>query len=277
MLTLLIRLMVLCPFIFVLTSPLSPSLLPQPTEVGATHWVPLRGLLSPSLRTRELVDVSSRFGKQDGRLIRIILRFMLGKMMFSAVRLIPSESLFASSIAGFIPENSKGSAIFSGLGRGVFGIPSSTARSTPLLLWGLTLGIIADLLEMLPPHNAIELWQYPTFTTPDLRLLIYLCTYRLRKNNARHLNAGTWPNQTAVDASTAAVAVSEAEPRQAMPSDVGVGGLGVGGRQTHALSLMLSGYYERMNVAIAAFLLIRMLATGGFGYLFFRSWKKWRG
>ncbi len=265
--------MVVCPFIFIMTSPVSPPLLLQPTEVAAAHWVPLRGLLSSSLRTRELVDVSSRFGKKDGPLLRGILRLLLGKMTFSAVRLIPSESVFASSIPGFIPEPSKNVSRFSGLARGSFGVPSSTARSGPLLLWGLTLGILADLLEMLPPHNAVELWQYPTFTTLDLRFLIYLFTYKLRKENARHLSDGTWPSQIAVDASTAAVVVSEAEPHRGKPSDVGIGGLGVGRRPSHALSLMLSGYYERINIAIAVFLTVRIAAAGALGYLTFREWR----
>ena len=270
------RLMVLCPFIFIWTSPTSPSLLLQPTEVAATHWVPLRALLSSSLRTRELVDISSRFGKKDGPVLRYMLRFMLGKMMFSAVRLIPSESVFASSIPGFIPDPQKKLTLFSGLARGSFGVPSSTTPSGPLLLWGLTLGILADLLEMLPPHNAIELWQYPTFTSPDLRLLVYLFTYKLRQDNARHLSDGTWPSQTAVDASTAAVAVSEAEPHQTKPNEVGVGGLGAGSKPSYTLSLMLSGYYERVNVAIAVFLAMRVAAAGSLGYYAFRTWKLWR-
>lgn len=268
--------MVLCPFIFILTSPTSPSLLLQPTEVAATHWVPLRALLSSSLRTRELVDISSRFGKKDGPVLRYILRLMLGKMMFSAVRLIPSESIFASSIPGFIPDPQKSATPFAGLARGSFGLPSSTTPSGPLLLWGLTLGILADLLDMFPPHNAIELWQYPTFTSPDLRLLVYLFTYKLRQDNARHLSDGTWPSQTAVDASTAAVAVSEAEPHQAKLHGVGRGGIGAGNRPSHALSLMLSGYYERVNVAIAVFLAMRIAAICGLGYYAFRTRKLWR-
>lgn len=266
--------MVLCPFIYVITSPLSPALLPQPTEVAATHWVPLRALLSSSLRTHELVDVSTRFGKHDGILVRGILRLLLGKMAFSAIRLIPSESLFASITPGFIPDPSKSSILFTGLARGAFGVPSSTGRTGPLLLWGLTLGILADLLQMLPPHNAVGLWQYPTFTTPDLRLLIFLFTYRLRRDNARYLNSGTWTSQTAVDVSTAAVAVSEAEPRQVRPSGVGIDGLGVGGRSTDVPSLMLSGYYERINVAIAFFLLTRMTAAAGLGYLTIHAWRR---
>jgi hypothetical protein len=265
--------MVLCPFIFVLTSPTSPSVLLQPTEVAATHWVPLRALLSSSLRTRELVDVSSRFGTKDGPVARGILRFMLGKMMFSAIRLIPSESVFASSISGFVPDPESKFSLFSGLARGSFGVPSSTARSGPLLLWGLTLGILADLLEMLPPNNAIELWHYPTFTPPDLRLLIFLFTYKLRKDNARHLSDGTWPSQTALDANTVAVAVSEAEPRPGKPNHVGIGGLGVGGRPSHAISLMLSGYYERVNIAIAVFLAMRFAVVGGLGSFAFWTWR----
>ena len=265
--------MVLCPFIFVLKSFVSSPLLLQPAEVAATHWVPLRALLSPSLRTRELVDVSSRFGKKDGPLLRAMIRFMLGKMTFSAIRLIPSESVFASSIPGFIPDPEKGATLFSGLARGSFGVPSSTAQSGPLLLWGLTLGILADLLELLPPHNAIELWQYPTFVNPDLRLLVYLFTYKLRKDNARHLCDGTWPSQAAVDRFTAAAAVSEAEPHHSKRNQFGIGGLGVGQRPSHALSWMLSGYYERMNIAIAVFLALRLAAAGGLGYVAIRAWK----
>lgn len=261
--------MVLCPFIFVTTSPVYPSLLLQPAEVAATHWVPLRGLLSSSLRTNELVDVSSRIGKKNG-LLHVIMRFMLGKMAFSAIRLVPSESVFASAIPGFIPDLPRNATLFSGLARGLIGLPSSTAPAAPLSLWGLTLGILADLLEMLPPHNAVELWNYPTFTTPDLRLLIYLFTYKLRKRNARHLSDGTWPSQTAADASTAAVAASKAEPCQAKPNDVGVGGLGVGGGPSDAPSLMLSGYYERVNVAIAVFLAMRIAAAGALSYFTFR-------
>ena len=270
------RLLVLCPFVFVITSAVYPSLLLQPAEVAATHWVPLQGLLSPSLRTRELVDVSSRIGKKDGPLRRLMLRFMLGKMAFSAIRLIPSESLFASSIPGFIPQHSENTTGLSALARGSFGLSSSTNHPGAPLLWGLTLGILADLLEMLPPHNAIELWHFPTFTTPDLRILIYLITYKLRKNNARHLSDGTWPSQTAVDASAAAVAISEVDLRRGKPNVVGQGRLGVGDRPSHALSLMLSGYYERMNIAIAVFLVTRITAAGALGYCIFRALKSRR-
>src|SRR3954447_24815658 len=96
--------MVLCPFVFLLTNPDTPTLKLQPTEVASTHWVPLRVLLSPSVRTYEYVDVSDRFARQGGILVKSIIRSVLGKMRFSAIRLIPSESVYCSSTTEFFTE-----------------------------------------------------------------------------------------------------------------------------------------------------------------------------
>jgi 8-oxo-dGTP pyrophosphatase MutT (NUDIX family) len=269
-------LMVLCPFIFILTERITPPLQPQPTEVAAIHWIPLRALLSPNMRTRELVDISSRFARQGGPIIRKVFRVLVGKMMFSAVKLIPSESLYASSVPGFIPEGNE-SAFFSGLATGAFGIPSSTTCSQPpLILWGLTLGVLADFLDMLPPHNAVKLWKYPTFTVLDLRIFVYLFTRSLRKNNAGDLSAGTWPSQTAVDATSQAMAVSEAEPSKLAHNEAGISGLGIGPNPNHAVGKMLSGYYDRMNVAIGAFLMYRVLLGSAMTFWIFKLWRQQR-
>jgi hypothetical protein len=261
-------LMVLCPYVFVITGPTVPPLALQPTEVAAAHWVPLRALLSPSLRTFEYVDLSARFARQGGRVLRAALRFLLGRMRFSAVQLTPSESLFSSFTDGFIPGNAGerwGNISISKVAQAEFGLPSPSQR---LLLWGLTLGVLTDLLDMLPPYNASKLWIYPNFTTPDLRAIVYLLTIRLRKNNAGELCAGTWPSQTAMDATTQAVAVSEAEPRILARNDVGIGGVGSGKG--------LSGYYERISVSVALFLAMR--ATLGSAALFWvlKLWRKRR-
>lgn len=272
-------LMVLCPYIFMLTGPI-PVLQPQPTEVAALHWIPLRALLSPSLRTREYVDTSSRMVKQGGVVVQKVLRFLLGRMMFSAVQLTPSESLYATSIPGFVPDGGDPTGkLFSGLAEGSFGVPSSSAGSLahqqPLLLWGLTLGVLADFLDMLPPYNAVSLWRYPTYTMPDLRLLVYLITRPVRKNNAGDLSTGSWPSQTAVDATTQAMAVSEAEPRRlAKKNEVGIGGLGVGSHRQPAVGKLLSGYYERMSLAIGIFLVYRTLLGSAALYWVYRTWRR---
>lgn len=289
-------LMVLCPYVFMLTGPI-PVLQPQPTEVAALHWIPLRALLSPSLRTREYVDTSSRMVKQGGAAVQKILRFLLGRMMFSAIQLAPSESLYATSIPGFVPDGGDPTAkLFSGLAEGSFGVPSSSsgslAHQQPLLLWGLTLGVLADFLDMLPPHNAVSLWKYPTYTMPDLRVLVYLITRPVRKNNAGDLSTGSWPsqavatqrdtnqkavNQTAMDAETQAMMVTEAEPRHlAINSEVGISGLGVGSHRQPTVGKLLSGYYERMSLAIGVFLVYRTVLGSTVIYWIYRAWRRRR-
>ena len=273
-------LMVLCPYIFLLTSRHIPTLQPQPTEVAGTHWVSLRALLSPGLRTLEYVDISSRMAKQGGPVARYVLRSLMGKMMFSAIRLVPSESVYASSTPGFIPE--PGLAGVSGRHNytQIYGQPESSetlAFQQPILLWGLTLGVLADFLDMLPPYNAVALWRYPTFTTPDLKFLIYLFTRNLRKNNAGDLSSGTWPSNTAVDAGTQATTpvADTSSTVQHKENAVGIGGMGVG-TPKHAVGHLLIGYYERINVAIAVFLAYRTIVGGSLAYWLYRTWKRRR-
>jgi hypothetical protein len=262
--------MVLCPYIFFMTGTTIPPLALQPTEVAAAHWVPLRALLSPSLRTFEYVDVSARYSRQGGSALRVLLRMLLGKMRFSAIQLIPSESHFSSFTHDFISGDIKqASSLISKLAQAEFGFPmSSSPANQRLLLWGLTLGVMADFLDMLPPYNASKLWIYPNFTTPDLRAIIYLLTLRLRKNNAGNLSAGTWPSQTAVDATTQAVAVSEAEPRDIAHNLVGIGGVGSG--------KSVSGYYERISVSIALFLGMRAALGSAALFWLFKLWRQRR-
>lgn len=276
-------LMVLCPFVFVLPSSKPPALLPQPTEVASIHWVPLRALLSPSLRTLEKVDISSRMARQGGPVVQYFLRALMGKMIFSAIKLVPSESTFASSIPGFVPGELEKPV--SGWAQSNFGVPESSkslAHQQPILLWGLTLGVLADFLDMLPPYNAVALWKYPTFTVLDLQFLVWLFTRNIRKNNAGDLSSGTWPSNTAADSQTQAVAVTEGEPMKLVQQEiqdreknvVGISGLGVGSRTNDALSRLLVGYYDRINVALAVFFAYRITAGGVAALWIYRLWQK---
>jgi hypothetical protein len=236
----------------------------------------------------------------------------MGKMMFSAVNLLPSESLYATSVPGFIP----GSALpptepLSPFAR-LYGESDSSKRSReskllahqhPILLWGLTLGVLADFLDMLPPYNAVALWRYPTFTVPDLRFLVWFFTRSLRKQAERNvgdLSTGTYsetgpskspepepvmlarhrrrrPSHTAMDATSQAVAplVSEAEPAHMRRNEVGISGMGVGSPK-HAVGHLLIGYYERVNIAIAVFLAYRSVVGAGVLLWLYKFWVRRR-
>jgi len=156
--------MVLCPFVFLLLSPTPPALHLQPTEVASIHWVPLRALLSPDFRTFETTDVSDRLARQftglHGRIIRYGLRLSLGHMSFAAIKLHPSASVYSPFGNDFLEERGK------------------------LVVWGLTLGVLQDLLDTLPPGGcALESWVWPTLTAPDVRLVVKAMTWGIRETN----------------------------------------------------------------------------------------------
>lgn len=248
--------MVLCPFLFIWICPAFPPLQLQPAEIASTHWVPLRVLLSPSVRTYEYVNVSDRFAKQGGRVLKTILKPMIGTMRFSAIQLRPSESLYCSSTKEYFSEESqpKGNVLeraYTWLKGG-----EKAQSDRPLLLWGLTLGMVADFLDQLPPHDSVELWEYPTFTSPDIRIIINILTRSIKKRNAERLRGsphdGTG-NQIAVDGETAAITVTEG------------GGPIIGKNKTkeHAVGVMLEGYYDAMKKGVwigAGFRIVSALA-----------------
>ncbi|KAJ5833113.1 hypothetical protein N7474_001424 [Penicillium riverlandense] len=225
-------------------------------------------LLSPSLRTVEYVDMSQRFTRQGGFLARLVVRSVMGWMQFSAIRLLPSESVHCSSIPGFVPdEKTDGSAVQRLKAWALSNQADSGDMNRPLLLWGLTLGVLADFLDMLPPHTAVQLWKYPTFTAPDLRLIVSLLTYNLRKRNALQVRLGTRPNETALDSETEALPVAPESDPNHDHNEVGIGGLGVGryygpsdrpDGTSYAVGIMLRGYYQRLRAAIYVFLAWRM-------------------
>ncbi|KAF1997192.1 hypothetical protein P154DRAFT_497252 [Amniculicola lignicola CBS 123094] len=273
-----VPLMVLCPYVYLLTSPEYPAQRLQPTEVASTHWVSLRALQSPALRTYEYADVSNRLAKSEFGIKRWFLQAMLSKMMFAAIRLVPSESTYCSSIRGFVPEGpAPHASVMVQLKQLIQGPEAQhPAQTPPLLLWGLTLGVISDFLEHIPPHNALELWTYPTFTNWDVRFTMWAMSYTFRTRKGIEMSSTEQTSTT----SLVEDGVDAAEiPKQDLPSvdekevhepgEVGIAGLGVGrhwgraGREKMvqrgaAVNSMLEGYYPIVRKAVAAALVGRI-------------------
>ncbi|KAI5787211.1 hypothetical protein EDC01DRAFT_661020 [Geopyxis carbonaria] len=172
-----VPLMVLCPFVYLLTSPDAPSMHLQPTEVASVHWVPLRLLFSPTFSTVERCDVSdrlaTRFKGPVGTAVRHCLRLAVGFMEFSAIRLWPSKSIYSTFGKDYL-------------------VGAETGKwETPLLLWGLSLAVVQDFKEMLPQMGpALEMWNWPTFTAVDVRLVTALLTRGLRQRNVEAVKQG---------------------------------------------------------------------------------------
>ncbi|KAL6705393.1 hypothetical protein ACN47E_007042 [Coniothyrium glycines] len=276
-----VPLMVLCPYIYLLKSPSYPAQRLQPTEVASSHWVPLRALLSPDLRTYEYADVSARLAKSELGIKRWFLQAMLSKMMFAAIRLVPAHSTHCATIPDFIPETKTRSGLIHRLRGWAMGSEGRYSDRQPSLrLWGLTLGVMSDFMEHLPPHNALELWTYPTFTDWDVRIVMWAMSYRFRKQKAKEMStcassvarcekngqeSGTFPVQDFPGIGSEAVGPLFEDK----PGEVGIAGLGVGrgwGQSGRAkmmargatVNSLLEGYYPIVRKAVATALIARV-------------------
>lgn len=147
-----------------------------------------------------LEDVSARLARQETGAARWLLSTILGKMVFAAISLEPSESLHSRLETDTLQDNrfarhslqSTARTLVTRIWRAdLFGQFSETPRKEgPLLLWGLTLGVISDFLDLVPPGDALDLWTYPTFTPLDVRFLIWLFTYRFKERKRSELQSG---------------------------------------------------------------------------------------
>ena len=262
-----VPLMVLCPFVFLLTRYDLPPLRLQPSEVSSVHWVSMRALLAPSLRTYERADVADRLARRGGGFLRSVLRLMLGQMLFAAVRLIPSESVHCSSAPGFIPlQTTKSLSTF--LEDAIVPLfsrdyASSSKYDRPLLLWGLTHGIVADFLDLLPTSNSFKLWTWPTFSPWDLRLMVWFMTYRLHKRKVQELDFKQQGSPTVIEEGLDTLG---AQKNRWQPHGVHMDGLGLNGSQhaSHpassagAIGHLLEGHYDLLRRAVAVTLMMRL-------------------
>lgn len=268
--------MVLCPYIFLLTSHTVPALRLQPTEVASAHWVPVRALISPAQRTLWYQDVSSRTSGRDFGFKRSIHRAMIGKMMFAAVRLIPSESVYCTSIDEFIPtQPAKATSADDPINANVT-VPLIGASwykppspvDSPLLLWGLTLGVMSDFLDLLPPHMAMRQWVYPTFSPLDMRFVLWLLSYNFRKRKQKELEEGYQVAVPVVERGLDIVGVQNGlvEKTEAAKAD----GMGAGWRhygrvrndqrgfRSDAFGSLMQGYYTLVRRAVEITLVGRL-------------------
>ncbi len=244
--------MVLCPFVYLMLRHDLPPLTLQPSEVHSAHWVALGGLLAPSLRTVERWDLSKGSARK-GYVAQMLTRATAGSMLFGGIQLIPTESLYNSPVTDFIPETKSPASwteSASHMIRNAFtgDRTQHVENDRSLVLWGLTLGIMADFLEMLDIHGTSKLWYWPTFSPFDLRAVISLLTYRFRSQKLRELTATTGrpgPNDVRIsgfDATTFTTSVT----RRGTGSESGIAG-----------GLLLDGYFDLLFKALYVALLAR--------------------
>ncbi|WWD05899.1 hypothetical protein V865_003983 [Kwoniella europaea PYCC6329] len=142
-------LMILSPFVFLQTSPFSPTPELQATEVSSIHWIPLSSL-SPPFEADQWshveIDIGSRLSPRN-RFVRWCLRNLIGKMQFGCV-LLPDEPETVAE--GFNPSDE-----FDDIPEGSGSWFDDGKRH--LRLWGLTLGMTLDLIAHYPSSTPAHL------------------------------------------------------------------------------------------------------------------------
>ncbi|KAF9144601.1 hypothetical protein BG015_000063 [Linnemannia schmuckeri] len=151
-------LMVLSPFVYIQLSPSTPPLKPQPDEVASVHWQPLSLFLDRLEKPQWTPMTINLSSKLTPRLSRTFLRGLFGTMSLHSVEMPYRPEFVLRTTSSSAPsrlQQSTGDLSSSTLSSGATTTkvvidyePEWDPEHKPLKLWGLTLQMMADLLEL---------------------------------------------------------------------------------------------------------------------------------
>lgn len=156
--------LVLCPFVLVLNNP-DAAMSPQWSEVATCFWYPFSRLFDESYSVHEHVTVGDRVKLSflPSFLARFI-RWQIGDMLFSAIEMHPDT--IEPSPTDLPP-----------------------APPPPYKVWGVTLGVLVDLFEIIRPGVFPKAAFLPTMRAWDMRFVIYVISSFSRRSKMRQLAA----------------------------------------------------------------------------------------
>ncbi|KAF9117750.1 hypothetical protein BGW39_001829 [Mortierella sp. 14UC] len=155
-------LMVLSPFVYIQLSPSTPPLKPQPDEVASVHWQPLSLFLDRLENPQWTPMTINLSSKLTPRLSRTFLSGLFGTMSLHSIEMPYKPEFVLRTASSSAPSrlqhstvNLSSSTLSSG-SRSPTGAtkvtidydPEWDPEHRPLKLWGLTLQMMADLLEL---------------------------------------------------------------------------------------------------------------------------------
>ena len=265
--------MVLCPYVHLVMRYDLPPMTLQPAEVKSAHWVPLRALISPHLKTFERQDVSDRFFGKCNSPTRLILRAVVGKLLFTARTLVPTESYYSRLLSDYLPmERPRRSRIqsYSTRMHRAWQGPQSPAsgQDPPLILWGLTYGILANFLGLMRTNHPASMWDWPTLSPWDIRFAVWAFTYRFRAQKleiyARRREAAAGPGKGNVEICGLDTQTFTASSTRQSDN---VDSLDIVGE-------MLDGYFDRLRTAMWIALAFRLGVGTLIATLLLRRWRR---
>lgn len=117
-------------------------------------------------------------------MLKRLIRAVIGQLVFPAIRLSPSESLFCSPDDRRVDAHENG--LFESFYKTLGFIAGSKDNAADFpILWGITLGIICDVLEKVDSTATLPLRTWPTFSHWDIRSVVWAMSYKLRAEQSR--------------------------------------------------------------------------------------------
>ncbi|EWC43516.1 hypothetical protein DRE_07478 [Drechslerella stenobrocha 248] len=218
-------LMVLCPYVFLWTTKTIPPLRLQASEIAVAFWVPVPFLLDGKHRKYHPVDVSDRVAGRL-QLLRPVFRLVLGPMHFSAIRLEPR--VLQNSTCG---------------DEGPF---------ENLMLWGISYAVLADMLDLLPPFNFVEKFEYPFFHGWDYQTLVWVLSKNYRREREEEVARYKFSHVIGMTSKTRDI--------DTRPS---------------VIDYMMKDYYQFVQRAVYKVVLARLSLVVIIGYITMRMWTLW--
>ncbi|GES82818.1 nudix family hydrolase [Rhizophagus clarus] len=155
-------LMVLCPFVFLQLTKETPPIEISGSEIASTHWIPLSIFFDPNITQKwdpESIDLSSRLAPNSW-ILQNIFKTLIGRMHFHCIGLPHSD------------------------------VDGKTKRS--LRLWGITLQMTSDLIDMMYQQNEIPPRRLdakrPKFDYWDMNFFVWCFLRKNRKNYKKRIS-----------------------------------------------------------------------------------------
>ncbi|KAK3824645.1 MAG: hypothetical protein J3Q66DRAFT_94147 [Benniella sp.] len=142
-------LMVLSPFVYIQLSPSTPPLKPQPDEVASVHWQPLSLFLDRLDKPQWTPMTINLSSKLTPRLSRTFLKGLFGTMSLHSIEMPYKPEFVLRTQMEKSTGSESGSSSPSTTSTVIIDYePEWDPDHRPLKLWGLTLQMMADLLEL---------------------------------------------------------------------------------------------------------------------------------
>ncbi|KAK9364248.1 NUDIX hydrolase domain-like protein [Lipomyces starkeyi] len=158
--------MILCTYVFVITTADPVPLTLQTSEVALAFWCPIAAVANPEAQCRFVRPIDSAGNQALIRPLRELLKWCIGSLLFAGIRM-PETVAYGKEVTTY----------------------------PPMIMWGLTHSIVTDLLDIIHPDTKHLRPRLPIASQWDTRLVSELLGKSYFEKTVGHLQQSIWKPQ----------------------------------------------------------------------------------